>query len=69
MAFGTTATAKPATFTAAMKHFFGFKDGQTLTQFSAEVKQLSPDDRIYFANGLIADGYPLKLSAVNDIKI
>lgn len=36
------------TFVTAMKDHFGFKPGQTLSQFSAEIKELSDEDRAYF---------------------
>jgi len=35
-------------FTAACKHYFGYKPGQTLGEFMAEVKELTPEDRVYF---------------------
>ena len=35
-------------FTAACKHYFGYKQGQTLGEFMAEVKELTPEDRAYF---------------------
>ena len=50
---------KPTSFIAAMKHFFGFKAGQTLIQFNDELKALTPADRAYFANGLRREGYEI----------
>lgn len=35
-------------FVSACRTFFGLKPGQTLTQFSQEIKALSPADRAYF---------------------
>lgn len=52
-------TKKPETFVAAMKHFFGVREGQTLSEFSAELKALSPEERNFFAEGLRTNGYPL----------
>lgn len=49
----------PSSFVSAMKHFFGFKEGQTLSQFSAELKELGPADREYFIVGLRQNGYPI----------
>ena len=39
-------------FTVAMKDFFGYKPGEGLAQFQAELKALTPDDRQYFYEGL-----------------
>lgn len=52
-------TAKPATFVAAMKHFFGLLEGQTLSSFATELKALSPADRELFKQGLKDNGYPI----------
>ena len=52
-------TKKPGTFMAAMRHFFGFLPGQTLTEFGLEIKNLSDTDKKYFADHLRAAGYPL----------
>lgn len=35
-------------FSAAMKKYFGFKDGQTLSEFGAELKALSDADKSWF---------------------
>ena len=40
------------TFMAACRKYFGFKDGQTLTEFSKEVKELSAEDHAEMAEGL-----------------
>lgn len=50
---------KPTSFLASMKHFFGYKDGQTLSEFSAEMKALTPADRDYFTIGLRQNGYQI----------
>ncbi len=36
------------TFTTAMNKFFGKKDGQTMSEFSQELKALTMDDRRWF---------------------
>jgi hypothetical protein len=48
---------KPVSFMVAMKTFFGFADGQTLTQFSTAVKSLSDGDKEYFRNHLTQVGF------------
>lgn len=40
------------TFMAAARKYFGFKEGQTLTEFSKEVKELTAEDRAEMAEGL-----------------
>jgi hypothetical protein len=44
-------------FMAACKDFFGFKPGQTLTEFRDEIKELTPADRQAIQIGLIQNGY------------
>jgi hypothetical protein len=44
------------TFASAMREFFGFRPGDGLTQFHAELKALSYDDKMYYAQGLRAVG-------------
>jgi len=39
---------KVISFTAACKDYFGYKPGQTLGEFMNEVKELTPEDRVYF---------------------
>lgn len=51
--------SKELSFVSAMKDFFGFLPGQTLTQFAAELKALSPGDRAYFKAGLEQNGYKI----------
>lgn len=50
--------ANVTSFVGAMKDFFGFKEGQTLTAFSAELKTLSEEERNFFREGLRESGYP-----------
>ena len=44
------------TFTAACKDFFGFKDGQKLSEFAAELKALTPEDKQDIFEGFKAIG-------------
>lgn len=39
-------------FIAACREFFGFKPGQTLTEFGQEIKALSHADKVDIAAGL-----------------
>jgi hypothetical protein len=43
-------------FVKAMKDFFGALPGQSVTQFGAELKALSHDEKLDFASGLRALG-------------
>ncbi len=43
-------------FVKAMKDFFGVPPGQTVLQFGAELKALSYDEKLDFANRLRAAG-------------
>lgn len=52
----------PATFAAQMKKFFGFKEGQKLADFMAELKALDGPDREYFTELLNGAGYPVTAS-------
>lgn len=47
------------TFIAACKTFFGFKEGQSLTDFGKEIRDLTPADREEIANALRARGYEI----------
>ncbi len=40
---------KKMTPVIALRNFFGMKPGQTLQEFSAEVKELSAEERIHLA--------------------
>lgn len=39
-------------FIAACKDFFGFKPGQTLTEFGNEIKALSYEEKVDLAKGM-----------------
>ena len=52
------------TFAAAMKHFFGLKEGQTVGGFAQEIKALDLDDRAYFTKLLEGKGYAIVQTAV-----
>lgn len=52
-----TSAITPISFIAAMRRFFGLREGQTLTEFSAELKALNDADRAYFRKGLEQNGY------------
>ena len=43
-----TATNKKQSFVSAMKSFFGFREGQGLSDFTTELKALTDDDKRYF---------------------
>lgn len=45
-----TIANKPKAFIVACKEFFGFKEGQTLMEFKAEVAELHPKDRTELAS-------------------
>ena len=42
------AKGQPQALVVVMKHFFGLKPGQTLQEFSGELKSLTPEDRAEF---------------------
>lgn len=46
-------------FVVACKKFFGFKDGQTLKEFSEELKQLTIEDRKELARLFPSVGYTI----------
>lgn len=48
----TTATKPTTTDAAVLKQFFGLREGQTLTGFVAELKDLSADEKAQLANGI-----------------
>ncbi len=56
-------TAKPTSFMAAMKDFFGYRPNPetgklgTLTEFNAEIKALDIAERVFFTKGLRDNGY------------
>lgn len=43
-------------FLSGMKAFFGLKPGQTTLAFGKELKELSHEDKMYFAEGLRKNG-------------
>ena len=43
---------EPMSFVVACRNFFGQKPGQSLTEFQAELKALTPQDRREIAEGL-----------------
>ena len=49
-------TMAKISFTAAAKHFFGFREGKGLTDFAAELKQLTIEDKLEIAEGLRQNG-------------
>lgn len=48
---------KKCGFVVAMRYFFGPKEGETLQDFAAELKQLTPQDRADFIAMLPSVGY------------
>lgn len=50
---------KQMTLTAALKDYFGYKPGQTLGDFMAEVKALTIEDRKYFIREFVKVGYEI----------
>ena len=50
---------KPMSFPVAMRDFFGYRAGDTLKDFQAELKALSSDDKSFFRAGLEQNGYTL----------
>lgn len=56
------AEMKKTSFVMAMREFFGFKEGQTLSQFSEELKALTPEDRAFFARELKTVGYEVPVA-------
>jgi hypothetical protein len=48
-----------STLTKALKDYFGYKPGQNLTGFMEEIKQLTPEDKAYFAREFLKVGYEI----------
>jgi hypothetical protein len=46
----------PIGFVKAMKDYFGLRPGQTVLQFGAELRALSHEEKLDFANGFRALG-------------
>lgn len=49
----------PKTFAVQCMAFFGRKEGQTLAQFAAEIRQLTDTDRKELTKLLASEGYPV----------
>jgi hypothetical protein len=43
----------------AIKDYFGFKPGQSMHEFMQEVKELTAEDRAYFAREFVKVGYQI----------
>lgn len=50
---------KSMSFVVAMRDYFGFGEGGTITSFMKELKALSENDRAYFKEGLKSVGYEI----------
>jgi hypothetical protein len=48
-----------STLTKALKDYFGYKPGQNLTDFMAEIKALTPEDKAYFRREFLKVGYEI----------
>lgn len=48
-----------SSLTKALKEYFGYKAGQNLTGFMAEVKELTDEDREYFKREFVKVGYEI----------
>jgi hypothetical protein len=46
------------TFAASCKKYFGLHEGQSLKEFSAELKCLTYEDKVEIADLLTAEGFP-----------
>jgi hypothetical protein len=51
---------KKMTFIAAMKDYFGMKQGQSPMDFLKEVKMLTDDDKKWFRENLPSVGYQIE---------
>ena len=47
-------------FTGACRHYFGLRDGQSLSDFMLKVKRLTDADKLEIRAGLEALGYKIK---------
>lgn len=52
-------TLKEMSLIAGIKEFFGYRQGQTMPEFMAEVRELTPEDRDYFRREMTKVGYKL----------
>lgn len=50
---------KTMSFVLACKDYFGFKAGQTMTEFMNEIKALTTEDRDYFTREFAKVGYQI----------
>jgi hypothetical protein len=50
---------KLCSFMVACKEYFGFREGQNLSGFMAEIKELTDDDRAYFTALFPSVGYQI----------
>lgn len=48
-----------SSFTKACKEYFGYKPGQNLSEFMAEVRALDAADREYFSKLFLTVGYEI----------
>jgi len=48
-----------STLTKALKDYFGYKSGQNLTGFMAEIKELTAEDKVYFKKEFVKVGYEI----------
>lgn len=48
-----------ASFVKACKDYFGFKPGQTMSEFMAELKALNAEDREYFKRHFKSVGFEI----------
>ncbi len=51
--------AKKMSFTAAMKDYFGYKEGETAIGFMNELKTLTANDKAWFRANLPNVGYEI----------
>ncbi len=51
--------AKQMTLVAALKDYFGYKEGQNASDFMKELRDLTAEDKIYFRNLLPSVGYEI----------
>lgn len=50
-------TMKEMSLLAAVKDYFGFKPGQTMSEFMAEYKELDEGDKNFFRREFVKVGY------------
>jgi hypothetical protein len=52
-------TVKKMSFIVAMRDYFSFGEGGTITTFMKELKALTVEDRVFFKKGLETVGYEI----------